>query len=65
MYNNYLNWRLIKMNIMKIDGQLFKALVIKGTENLKLNYEYIDSFVYIVSSKLKFSPRRLARFCKF
>ena len=31
------------MNIMKIDGQLFKALVIKGTENLKLNYEYIDS----------------------
>lgn len=31
------------MNIMKIDGQLFKALVIKGTENLKMNYEYIDS----------------------
>lgn len=31
------------MNIMKMDGQLFKALVIKGTENLKLNYEYIDS----------------------
>ena len=31
------------MNIMKINGQLFKALVIKGTENLKANYEYIDS----------------------
>ena len=31
------------MNIMKIDGQLYKALVLKGAENLKLNYQYIDS----------------------
>ncbi len=31
------------MNIMKINGQLFKALVLKGTENLKMNYQYIDS----------------------
>lgn len=31
------------MNIMKIDGQLFKSLVLKGAENLKINYQYIDS----------------------
>ena len=31
------------MNIMKIDGQLFKSLVLKGAENLKMNYQYIDS----------------------
>ena len=31
------------MNIMKLDGQLFKALVLKGAENLKMNYQYIDS----------------------
>lgn len=31
------------MNIMKIDGQLFKALVVNGAQNLKLNYQYIDS----------------------
>ena len=31
------------MNIMKINGQLFKALVLKGAENLKMNYQYIDS----------------------
>lgn len=31
------------MNIMKIDGQLFKALVLKGAENLKVNYQYVDS----------------------
>lgn len=31
------------MNIMKIDGQMFKALVLKGAENLKINYQYIDS----------------------
>ena len=31
------------MNIMKIDGLLFKSLVLKGAENLKINYQYIDS----------------------
>ncbi len=31
------------MNIMKLDGQLFKTLIINGTENLRLNYEYVDS----------------------
>ena len=31
------------MNIMKIDGQLYKSLVLKGAENLKMNYQYIDS----------------------
>ena len=31
------------MNIMKLDGQLFKTLVLKGAENLKMNYQYIDS----------------------
>ena len=31
------------MNIMKIDGQLFKSLALKGAENLKMNYQYIDS----------------------
>lgn len=31
------------MNIMKIDGQFFKSLILKGAENLKINYQYIDS----------------------
>lgn len=31
------------MKLMKIDGQLFKALVLKGAENLKMNYQYVDS----------------------
>lgn len=31
------------MNIMKIDGQFFKSLILKGAENLKMNYQYIDS----------------------
>lgn len=31
------------MKVMKLDGQLFKALVLKGAENLRLNYQYVDS----------------------
>ena len=31
------------MQIKKIDGELFKELVINGCENLRNNYEYVDS----------------------
>ena len=31
------------MEVKKINGELFRSLVINGCENLKLNYQYIDS----------------------
>lgn len=31
------------MQVKKIDGELFKELVINGCENLRNNYEYVDS----------------------
>ena len=31
------------MQVKKLDGELFKSLVIYGCENLKANYQYVDS----------------------
>ena len=31
------------MEVKKLNGELFRSLVINGCENLKLNYQYIDS----------------------
>ena len=31
------------MEVKKVNGELFRSLVINGCENLKLNYQYIDS----------------------
>ena len=31
------------MEVKKINGELFRSLIINGCENLKLNYQYIDS----------------------
>ena len=31
------------MQVKKLDGELFKSLVIYGCENLKANYQFVDS----------------------
>ena len=34
------------MHIMKLDGSLFKTLIINGAENLRQNYQTIDALMF-------------------